>query len=202
MPLSPPTTADLHATFPCRRVWPSRVLLEAEQPVAFVVESTLGPLLAYVADEQPAATWYVMAPVSAKGIADLEAGRTSLRDALTHSWMWLVRTDGFRCVDGVWAITETDIAAPHLPRPGVGLLRVRPPEHPVRFTARIAEVDCDGLTFLLRDVEGGPSTPGSFAEELLDDVARLFATGQRVQLAGTMTSTGQLHVTAIAVATA
>jgi hypothetical protein len=126
MPLSAPDTPDVHTDLIRGAVRPTRVFHECERPVVFETLTDGGrPLLAYLSDEQPHATWFVMAATAPAILDDLEHGRISVRQALTTSWMWLVRTDPVDQVTGAWSVTEAQIPEQRLPRPGTRLL----PEH-------------------------------------------------------------------------
>lgn len=112
-----------------------RVLYEAEFPVVFLTRTELGQqLLAYVADDNREGTFTILAPISGRSLVGLERGTTSVRDALTSSWMWLhvASPSG----GGVWPTDVEEVADEHLPYPATPLY----PEHePVLRTRAIGE---------------------------------------------------------------
>lgn len=129
-----------------------RVLYEAEQPIVYITTTRQGQeMLAYMASETASHQFIVVAPATASSIRKLESGCIGVREALTETWMWLVKeslTDG---VSDVWPVVEADIPDDHLPRPGTPLL----PEHRVAFSARaigegiaLGSVPCSVISFV------------------------------------------------------
>lgn len=116
--------------------WPlpiERVLYEAEQPIVFLSKNAKRQLmLAYLANEDQDATFTILTPISWAQVRNLEAGVVSVREALTSSWMWLVRHEHRQPGADVWAVAEADIPQQYLPRHGTPLL----PEHSIVFAAR------------------------------------------------------------------
>jgi hypothetical protein len=112
-----------------------RVLYEAEVPVLFLTRTLQGQLLlAYVAEENSAGTFTVLAPISAKTLISLEVGATSVRDALTATCGWLHLNNGSKT--GTWSIDFDQFPKEYLPLPGTPLL----PEHePVLRTRAVGE---------------------------------------------------------------
>ncbi len=117
-----------------------RVLYEAEQPIIYLTKTKQGQeMLAYLADEVDGHQFVVVAPATPSSIRRLESGSIGIREALTDTWMWMVRVDFAQSVSEAWSVTESDIPAPHLPKPGTPLL----PEHRIAFSARAVG---DGIT--------------------------------------------------------
>ncbi len=109
----------------------AETLYEAEYPVVFTVETSIGLLLAYVAAESTTGMWQVMAPISGHALDRLKRGTLALRAALTASSMWLVLVENGTVRKG-FIVEERDIPHGHLPLPMTPLL----PEHEPVLTAR------------------------------------------------------------------
>ncbi len=110
-----------------------RVLYEAEQPIIYLTKTKQGQeMLAYLADETNGLQFVVVAPATPSSIRRLESGSIGIREALTDTWMWMVRVDFAQSVSEAWSVTEAAIPALHLPKPGTPLL----PEHRIAFSAR------------------------------------------------------------------
>ena len=129
-----------------------RVLYEAEQPIVYLTKTKQGQeMLAYLADEANGIQFIVVAPATPSSIRRLESGSIGIREALTDTWIWMVRASFAQGVSEVWSITETDIPALHLPKPGTPLL----PEHRIAFSARaigdgiaLGSVPCSVIAFV------------------------------------------------------
>lgn len=129
-----------------------RVLYEAEQPIVYLTKTKQGQeMLAYLADEANGLQFIVVAPATPSSIRRLESGSIGIREALTDTWIWMVRASFAQGVSEVWSITETDIPALHLPKPGTPLL----PEHRIAFSARaigdgiaLGSVPCSVIAFV------------------------------------------------------
>lgn len=110
-----------------------RVLYEAEQPIVFLTRTRQGQeMLAYLADETESEHFIIVAPATPSSISRLESGSIGIREALTDTWMWLVKASFDREVAEAWSVTEAAIPALHLPKAGTPLL----PEHRIAFSAR------------------------------------------------------------------
>ncbi len=98
---------------------PTEVLYEAECPIIYTIDTSLGQqLLAYVADETSDCQWVLLAPCNPSMVADLRDGRCAVRDALTGSWLWLAKREyGGRWLE-VWSVDPKLIPNDYLPRPG------------------------------------------------------------------------------------
>jgi hypothetical protein len=129
-----------------------RVLYEAEQPIVYLTKTKQGQeMLAYLADEEKGFQFIVVAPATPESIRRLESGSVSIREALTDTWMWMVRADFARRVSEAWSVTENAIPTLHLPMPGTPLL----PEHRIAFSARavgdgiaLGKVPCSVIAFV------------------------------------------------------
>lgn len=129
-----------------------RVLYEAEQPIIYLTKTKQGQeMLAYLADEKDGCQFIVVAPAAPSSIARLESGSIGIREALTDTWMWMVRANFAQSVSEAWCITEAAIPALHLPKPGTPLL----PEHRIAFSARaigdgiaLGSVPCSVIAFV------------------------------------------------------
>lgn len=103
-----------------------RVLYEAEQPIVYLTRNSQRQLmLAYLAGEDPQHRFTLLAPISDRDLRLLEQGRLGLRDALTGTWMWLLRESPLTGESGLWAVSVDQMPLDHLPRSGTPLL----PEH-------------------------------------------------------------------------
>ncbi|MDT6993192.1 hypothetical protein [Burkholderia cenocepacia] len=110
-----------------------RVLYEAEQPIIYLTKTRQGQeMLAYLSGETAESQFIIVAPASPSSIRRLETGSIGVREALTDTWMWMVKESFAQGSSQVWIITEDAIPALHLPRPGTPLLA----EHRVAFSAR------------------------------------------------------------------
>lgn len=129
-----------------------RVLYEAEQPIVYLTKTKQGQeMLAYLADETESEHFIVLAPATPSSINRLESGSISIREALTDTWMWMVRADFGRQTARAWSVTEADIPPLHLPKAGTPLL----PEHRIAFSARavgdgiaLGRVPCSVVAFV------------------------------------------------------
>lgn len=129
-----------------------RVLYEAEQPIIYLTKTKLGQqMLAYLADETDGHQFIVVAPATQSSIRRLESGSIGVREALTDTWMWLVRASFATEVVEAWSITETAIPILHLPKPATPLL----PEHRIAFSTRaigegivLGSVPCSVIAFV------------------------------------------------------
>ncbi|WP_186030129.1 hypothetical protein P5W98_00095 [Paraburkholderia sp. A1BS-2L] len=129
-----------------------RVLYEAEQPIIYLTKTKQGQeMLAYLADETNGLQFVVVAPATPSSIRRLESGSIGIREALTDTWMWMVRVDFAQSVSEAWSVTEAAIPALHLPKPGTPLL----PEHRIAFSARavgngitLGSVPCSVIAFV------------------------------------------------------
>ncbi|WP_175915044.1 hypothetical protein [Burkholderia sp. BCC1638] len=129
-----------------------RVLYEAEQPIIYLTKTKQGQeMLAYLADETNGHQFVVVAPATPSSIRRLESGSIGIREALTDTWMWMVRVDFAQSVSEAWSVTEAAIPALHLPKPGTPLL----PEHRIAFSARavgngitLGSVPCSVIAFV------------------------------------------------------
>ena len=129
-----------------------RVLYEAEQPIIYLTRTKQGQeMLAYLADETDADQYIVVAPATQGSISRLESGSVGIREALTDTWMWMVRANFTRGISEAWSVTEASIPVLHLPKPGTPLL----PEHRVAFSARaigdgiaLGSVPCSVIAFV------------------------------------------------------
>ncbi|MDN7880967.1 hypothetical protein [Burkholderia aenigmatica] len=129
-----------------------RVLYEAEQPIIYLTKTKQGQeMLAYLADETAEHQYIVVAPATRSSISRLESGSVGIREALTDTWMWMVRANFADRVSEAWSVTEATIPALHLPKPGTPLL----PEHRIAFSARavgegiaLGSVPCSVIAFV------------------------------------------------------
>lgn len=129
-----------------------RVLYEAEQPIVYLTKTRQGAaMLAYLADETKDEHYIVVAPATPSSISRLESGSIGIREALTDTWMWMVRTNFDQRVTQAWSVTEADIPEMHLPKAGTPLL----PEHRIAFSARamgegiaLGNVPCSVIAFV------------------------------------------------------
>ena len=103
-----------------------RVLYEAEQPIVYLTRNTHRQvMLAYLAGEDAQFRFTLLAPISDRDLQLLEQGQLSLRDALTGTWMWLLRESQLTGDVGLWSVSVEQMPKDHLPLPGTPLL----PEH-------------------------------------------------------------------------
>lgn len=129
-----------------------RVLYEAEQPVVYLTKNARGEeMLAYLAGETAENQFIIVVPAGRSLVSRLESGSIGIREALTDSWMWLVREDFGQQSNNVWSITESEIPPLNLPKPGTPLL----PEHRIAFSARaigdgivLGSVPCSVIAFV------------------------------------------------------
>jgi hypothetical protein len=129
-----------------------RVLYEAEQPVVYLTKNAQGQeMLAYLAGETVDNQFTIVVPAARSLVSGLESGSIGIREALTDSWMWLVKEDFAAKSASVWSITESEIPASNLPKPGTPLL----PEHRIAFSARaigdgivLGSVPCSVIAFV------------------------------------------------------
>jgi hypothetical protein len=129
-----------------------RVLYEAEQPIVYLTKTKLGQeMLAYLADETEDDQFIVVAPAAPISINRLESGSIGIREALTDTWMWVVRANFAQRSCEAWSVTEAAIPTQHLPKPGTPLL----PEHRIAFSARavgdgiaLGSVPCSVIAFV------------------------------------------------------
>ena len=99
-----------------------RVLYEAEQVIVYLTHTRRGqPMLAFLASETVSHQFVVVAPVTPSTTVRLENGGLGIREALTGTWMLIVRTDFSARRADVWRVTAADIPTEHLPRPGTVL---------------------------------------------------------------------------------
>ncbi len=110
-----------------------RVLYEAEQPIIYITKTRQGQeMLVYLADETDTEHLLVVAPTTPDSILLLETGSVGVREALTSTWMWLVRENFSNGFVSAWSVTEADIPDTHFPRAGTPLF----PEHRIAFSTR------------------------------------------------------------------
>lgn len=129
-----------------------RVLYEAEQPVVYLTKNRRGEeLLAYLAGETADDQFIIVVPAGRSLVSRLESGSIGIREALTDSWMWLVRENFEQQSTGVWSVTESEIPSLNLPKAGTPLL----PEHRIAFSARaigdgivLGSVPCSVIAFV------------------------------------------------------
>lgn len=129
-----------------------RVLYEAEQPIVYLTKTKQGQeMLAYLADETSDNQFIVVAPATPSSITRLESGSVGVREALTDTWMWMVKASSKKGISEAWSITEASIPNLHLPKPGTPLL----PEHRIAFSARavgdgiaLGSVPCSVIAFV------------------------------------------------------
>ena len=129
-----------------------RVLYEAEQPIVYLTKTKQGQeMLAYLAGETESDQYIVVAPATPGSIQKLETGSIGVREALTDTWMWLVRENRDQATTEVWGVVEEDIPTDHLPKPGTPLL----PEHRIAFSAKaigdgiaLGSVPCSVISFV------------------------------------------------------
>ena len=99
-----------------------RILYEAEQPIVYVTKTKQGQeMLAYLAEETDNHQFIIVAPSTLSSLSRLESGSIGIREALTDTWMWMVRADLAQKSTEVWRVTEATIPSQHLPRPGIPL---------------------------------------------------------------------------------
>ncbi len=111
-----------------------RVLYEAEQPIVYLTKTKQGQLmLAYLTQETDSHQFIMVAPTTLSSISKLENGALGLREALTETWMWMVRTSFTQGDSEVWSVTEDMIPDMNLPKAGVPLL----PEHRIALSAQV-----------------------------------------------------------------
>ena len=111
-----------------------RVLYEAEQPIVYLTKTKQGQvMLAYLAQETDSHQFVIVAPTTLSSISKLENGALGLREALTETWMWMVRTSFTQGDSEVWSVTEDMIPDMNLPKAGVPLL----PEHRIALSAQV-----------------------------------------------------------------
>lgn len=103
-----------------------RVLYEAEQPIVYLTRNSHRQvMLAYLAGEDAEFRFTLLAPISERDLRLLEQGQLSIRDALTGTWMWLLREAQRTGEAGLWTVSVDQMPQDHLPVPGTPLL----PEH-------------------------------------------------------------------------
>ena len=111
-----------------------RVLYEAEQPIVYLTKTKQGQvMLAYLAQETDRHQFVIVAPTALSSISRLENGALGLREALTETWMWMIRTSFTHGNSEVWSVTEDMIPDMNLPKAGVPLL----PEHRIALSAQV-----------------------------------------------------------------
>jgi hypothetical protein len=110
-----------------------RVLYEAEQPIVYLTKTKQGQvMLAYLAQETDRHQFVIVAPTALSSISKLENGALGLREALTETWMWMVRTSFTQKDSEVWSVTEDTIPELNLPKHGIPLFC----EHRIALSAR------------------------------------------------------------------
>lgn len=110
-----------------------RVLYEAEQPIVYLTKTKQGQvMLAYLAQETDSHQFVIVAPTTLISISKLENGALGLREALTETWMWMVRTSFTQKDSEVWSVTEDTIPELNLPKPGIPLFC----EHRIALSGR------------------------------------------------------------------
>jgi len=113
------------------------ILYESQAPLIFTITTSFNqPMLAYVADELPEGDWVVLAPCGSSTISDLKEGRTSVREALTNSWIWLAFLEAGAKWTKAYAIEASDLPEEHLPRPGALLYPDLEPKSKDRVSSR------------------------------------------------------------------
>ena len=99
-----------------------RVLYEAEQPIVYLTKTKQGQMmLAYLSQETDSHQFVIVAPTTQSSIIRLENGALGLLEALTETWMWVIRTSFTQGDSEVWSITEDTIPELNLPKPGTPL---------------------------------------------------------------------------------
>jgi hypothetical protein len=134
-----------------------RVLYEAEQPIVYLTKTKQGQvMLAYLAQETDRHQFVIVAPTALSSISKLENGALGLREALTETWMWMVRTSFTQGDSEVWSVTEDMIPDISLPKAGIPLS----PEHRIAFSARaigddlvLGSVPCSVIAFVATAVK-------------------------------------------------
>ncbi|WP_067066214.1 hypothetical protein [Roseateles chitosanitabidus] len=133
-----------------------RVLYMAEQPIVYLTRNSQGQvMLAYLAGEDARHRFTLLAPISDRDLRLLEQGQLSMRDALTGTWMWLLRECQRTGAAGLWAVCLAQLPENHLPHPGTPLL----PEHDFIAPASPARASVDPST--PRVIGVGPWSPGA-----------------------------------------
>lgn len=129
-----------------------RVLYEAEQPIVYLTKTKQGQeMLAYLTGETDGYQFIVVAPATPSSISRLESGSVGIREALTDTWMWVVRANFKEGISEAWSVREAAIPALHLPKVGTPLLS----EHRIAFSARavgdgiaLGSVPCSVIAFV------------------------------------------------------
>ena len=99
-----------------------RVRYEAEQPIVYLTKTKQGQMmLAYLSQETDSHQFVIVAPTTLSSISRLENGALGLREALTETWMWVIRTSFTHGDSEVWSITEDTIPELNLPKPSTPL---------------------------------------------------------------------------------
>ena len=94
------------------------ILYEAEAPVVFTTATEQGLLLlATVVHEDRDSTITLLSPATDSLVASLKSGQSTVRDAMTASWLWLHRDSADH---GTWVVT-TDEVNHYLPLAGTPL---------------------------------------------------------------------------------
>lgn len=129
-----------------------KVLYEAEQPIVYITKTKQGQqMLAYLSNEEDDCQFIIVTPATSNSVKRLENGSIGIREALTDTWMWLVKANFATSVTEAWSIIESDIPPLHLPKAGTPLL----PEHSIAFSARaigdgivLGSVPCSVVAFV------------------------------------------------------
>jgi hypothetical protein len=99
----------------------SEVLYEFDGPQVFTMQAGEVPILFYKIDQIEKFSMYVAAPTNTAIVADLLAGKISLRSALVQTCNWVVIADGTGAVADTWAVNGQLLPSQILPEPGYGL---------------------------------------------------------------------------------
>jgi len=129
-----------------------RVLYEAEQPIVYLTKTKQGQeMLAYLADETDDEHFIIVVPATPSSISRLESGSIGIREALTDTWMWMIRANFAHQACQTWSVTEAEIPEQNFPKVDTPLL----PEHRIAFSARalgdgivLGSVPCSVVAFI------------------------------------------------------
>ena len=98
---------------------PERVLIDYGYPVLFTTRNAAAQqLLVFHVEEATEPTYasrYIAAPTTNAIIDDLERGRPSIREALTHRWLWAIERDAHGALTKADQVEVTDLPDDALP---------------------------------------------------------------------------------------
>lgn len=148
---------------------PVEILYDFDGPRIFTALGRNGdPLLVYQCDEDEGVSRFVVVPCNAALLEAIQMGRSSIRDALSQPWSWIVDQSHGQGVEHAWRVDLESIPVGVLPAGSVMLLPSMTPLLSVRMVGADLGAGETPASVIHRAVDGASSALKTLVEFVME----------------------------------